>query len=611
MRYCLAILLLLLCCPAAMARHRHHKTSDKTAPPAPAPEPVPYDRSDRIARFESWVVVRPEGALDVTEEITVYNRNGNDQITHGILRNFPTKYVNEQKLFQNTTFELKEVLLNGTPVRYMQEGTFGRNGYTLKIGDPLRLLDTGFSTYTIRYHTQHQVKFLKDYDELAWNVTGNGWAFYIDSAICHMVIAGSDSAYSSACYTGPQGYNTGLCRFSGQRDTILFHSTQALKPGEGLTVATSWEKGIIAPPTAAQRWWWLLKNNIGALGMPLLWLVILCYNLFKWWRHGRDLRPGTIIVQYGPPEGFSPAALGYIYFQRMRNRLLAAAITDLALRNAYRIEVRRTGMVFKENEYIFRPASQDFIPAGYEDFREEARELMGTIVSKGTYNETLDGLKKQVRQKLDAAYEGRTSRNKTAYFIRNARFLLFGYFLSVLLFIPLMILVLADADLNFWPLVPLVGGFILCILTQMIFARLMPNYTPEGRALMDKIEGYRRYLKTVDENRLNLTNPPEKTIDLFEKNLAFAIALDCDIEWGRKFEQVIKTAIQQGATHPGLFYGNSFASGNAFSASSFISGFSGAISSASTPPSSSSGGGSSFGGGSSGSGGGGGGGGGW
>ncbi len=80
-----------------------------------------------------------------------------------------------------------------------------------------------------------------------------------------------------------------------------------------------------------------------------------------------------------PPAGYhlwfstkllplSPAALGYIYSQKMQNRLLAATITDLALRNLFRIEVTREGLIFKDNEYHFKSSGLSFIPADYEDF---------------------------------------------------------------------------------------------------------------------------------------------------------------------------------------------------------------------------------------------------
>ena len=46
-------------------------------------------------------------------------------------------------------------------------------------------------------------------------------------------------------------------------------------------------------------------------------------------------------------------------------------------------------------------------------------------------------------------------------------------------------------------------------------------------SIMDQIEGFRQYLGVAEEDRLNALNPPEKTPELFEQFLPYAIALDC------------------------------------------------------------------------------------
>ncbi|MFM6926661.1 MAG: DUF2207 family protein, partial [Ferruginibacter sp.] len=132
-----------------------------------------------------------------------------------------------------------------------------------------------------------------------------------------------------------------------------------------------------------------------------------------------------------------------------------------------------------------------------------------------------------------------------------------------------------------------------------------------GRQLADKIEGFRMFLATADEKRFDMMSPPEKSLELYEKYLPFAIALGCEIEWGKKFEEIINAASLDGSVSTVTSFSQGMSRDSNNFSSSFASSFSGAISSASTPPSSSSGGGSSFGGGSSGGGGGGGGGGGW
>ena len=632
------LILLLLCCGSPVFARK------KTKPPK-APEPVvqekipeppkdPFAQSDRITLFENIVTLKQDGTLHVVENITLYNGNGeteetdflppdfeaaggrNNDIQRGIRRTFPTVYVNRYKFFQNTTFKLLEVKMNGKPVPYEQASGPGSNGYALKIGDPAVMLENGLYTYTIIYETEHQIKFMKDYDELVWNVTGNGWGFRIDSAVCTFIIPGNDSIFSNACYTGLMGERTQNCSILQRSvDTIRFATTQALWPNQGITVATSWRKGIIKEQSSLDKAIWMLGNNIGALGMPILLLLILCYNFIQWWRHGRDLKPGTIYPRYEPPAGFSPAALGYIYFQRAKDKLVAASITDLALRHFFEVQVERTGMVFKETTYAFRKSDRTFIPAAYDDYHKEAGGLIGTTIERGAYNENLAGLNQSIENDLDGNYRRRNTKTGKGFFRSNSRFLALGFLLIVPGFVILAVWNGMHASISAWPFVPLIIAFVLCLVVQYIFYKLLPAYTIEGRKLMDEIEGYRMYLKTVDEQRLNTMNPPDKTIDLFEKNLAYAIALDCEIEWGKKFESIIATAVATGSVTAMAIYSSGFSSSGGFSGNSFASGLSGSISSASTPPSSgsdsSSGSSSSFGGGSSGSGGGGGGGGGW
>lgn len=625
MKYLICFSLILFCFSPLAAKKKRNKKSRQEAQ-VKKPKPDPFAKSDRITRFENIVFVRPDGSLLVRENIAIYNGDGdnentspgyiaagggNNEIKRGIIRSFPTKYLNKYKLFQNTTFKLLDVSMNGAKVSWSLDNDFGSNGYHLKIRDAFSTLEKGYYTYTIVYETEHQLKFLDKFDELVWNVTGNGWNFRIDSATCMVIIPGNNESLSNACYTGKQGDTASQCGFVRQQDTLKFYTSRALHPYEGLTIATSWKKGVLTSPGAWSQVIWMYRNNIGSLTMFLLLFLIIIYNLFKWWKYGRDLRPGTIIAQYEPPPGLSPAAAGFIYVQQMDNRLLAATITDLALRNLFGIGIEKKGLIFKDNEYSFKNSGAPFVKPDYEDYESYGNDLIGTVVRKGHYNKSLGSLNNKIASDLQEKYMQDKTKAKGRYFSLNDRYLNFGYLLSIFPFFILIFVVAFDAKVNPWAFIPLTGGFILCLITQYIFSKLFPAYNTEGRKVMDYIEGYRRYLKAVDENRLNIMNPPERTIDLYEKNLAFAIALDCEVEWGKKFESIIETAIRDGSAHAGFYSNSHLLSDRSFSGNSFVSGFSSTISSASSPPSSGSGGGSSFGGGSSGSGGGGGGGGGW
>jgi uncharacterized membrane protein len=130
---------------------------------------------------------------------------------------------------------------------------------------------------------------------------------------------------------------------------------------------------------------------------------------------------------------------------------------------------------------------------------------------------------------------------------------------------------------------------------------------------MDQIEGFTDYLSVAEEDRMNLLNPPERTPELFEQFLPYALALGVEQAWSEQFSDVLARAAQDAAAQgrsysPRWYSGRSFDRGLGSFASTLGGGFSGAVSAASTAPGSSSG---SGGGGSSGGGGGGGGGGGW
>ena len=63
-----------------------------------------------------------------------------------------------------------------------------------------------------------------------------------------------------------------------------------------------------------------------------------------------------------------------------------------------------------------------------------------------------------------------------------------------------------------------------------------------GRKTMDEIEGFRLYLGTAEEDRLNAMQSPEKTPELFERFLPYAVALDVQNVWAKRFAGVLAAA---------------------------------------------------------------------
>jgi uncharacterized membrane protein YgcG len=154
--------------------------------------------------------------------------------------------------------------------------------------------------------------------------------------------------------------------------------------------------------------------------------------------------------------------------------------------------------------------------------------------------------------------------------------------------------------------------FVLLILvalagTNLLFHFALKAPTRAGRDLLDKVEGFRIFLRTVEGNRLNQLMPPEKTPELFDKYLPYAVALDCELAWAQQFSAVLESARGNDGYSPYWYIGNRVFPMQAFPLS-FGAAFSNAIAASAATPGSTSG---TGGGGFSGGGGGGGGGGGW
>jgi uncharacterized membrane protein YgcG len=150
------------------------------------------------------------------------------------------------------------------------------------------------------------------------------------------------------------------------------------------------------------------------------------------------------------------------------------------------------------------------------------------------------------------------------------------------------------------------GGVVL------VFSRLIRAPTPEGRRLLDEIEGLVLYLGVAERDELaGLTGPdgpPALDAERYEALLPYAVALEVEDAWTDKFTAAVGTAEAAAtASRMSWYSGRGSISDMGSFSKAMGSGLSSQISAASSPPGSSSG---SGGGGSSGGGGGGGGGGG-
>ncbi len=627
-----------------------------------APECFAQNKNDeRILSFLSEITVHEDSTMTVTENIKVISSGS--QIKRGIYRDFPTKY----KTRYGTTivdFRVLEVLRNGAKENYFIKSL--NNGRRLYIGNKDTYLPPGEYIYTVKYKTDRQLGFFDKFDELYWNVTGNGWAFPIEeaSAVIRLPQDAGKKVIESSGYTGRAGSKEQAVSVSGDSfGRIIFASTRSLTPGEGLTVVVAWPKGYVREPSFREKAGYALRDNAGGAFALISLLILTGYYLFVWSKVGKDPAKGTIVPLYEPPKGFSAAGVRCLMKMDCDDKTFAAAIIEMAVNGCVIINEEGGKYVLEKTDADENTLSSQYIQTLRILFasgrRIELEKTHHTIISKAI---------KSLKDSLLKSYE-------KIYFFTNKKYFISGVVLSLILmlgsavlqnvyssqpekiFVALFMCVwlsiwtagvmallysvisawrsitqgvgkLGEAVFLTFFSIPFVFGEIFglgvlfyatsfyiftailaVIFINILFYNLLKAPTFQGRRIMDKIEGFKMYLSVAEKNRLNVLNPPEKTPELFEKYLPYALALDVEQQWAENFSDCLaKAGVSGGNYHPSWYRGSAL---HSFSAASFAgslgSAFSGAISSSATAPGSHSG----SGGGSSGGGGGGGGGGGW
>jgi len=599
--------------------------------------------------------------MSVEEVIKV--RAEGQEIKRGIFRDFPTDYKDELGNRYRVGFQLQSVLKNGASEPYHTK--LQSNGIRIYVGESNVFLKPGVYTYTLRYTTDKQLGFFENHDELYWNVTGNGWGFPIERASARVTLPSGVplDAINTEGYTGLQGSKDQNYQSGVDQTGAWFHTTTWLGARAGLTIVATWPKGYVTEPTREQRIAWFMKANQPVLVAAGGIVLLLIYYYLTWLKVGRDPEAGVVIPHYSPPEGYSPASMRFIQRMGYDNQAFGTAIVNMAVEGYLRIEENRSGTFS-----LHKTGKMPRLAVGEGAI---ASALFGSggesIVLKQKNHSKIGKAVKAHKNALKRDYEKH-------YFSTNGGYMVPGVAISIGVVIAAVLSMsnpdqqamtgFMSVWLSIWSVAvffllrtawlawrtvlsaggvgnllkavfntlfalpffagEVIGLYILftegspmlaLMLAAMIginiaFYQWMKAPTLIGRRLLDKVEGFALYLDVAEKDELQFKNPPEKTPELFERYLPFAIALGVEEQWGNRFSSVLAQA-QSGRDqyNPSWYSGRSWDHHNLTGFSSAVgSAMASAIASSSTAPGSSSG---SGGGGSSGGGGGGGGGGGW
>jgi len=610
---------------------------------------VPFSTAqskEAILNFYSDITILPDGRLNIVEKITI-NAQG-QRIKRGIYRDLPTSYAHPNYgylgFLAKTPIAVAELQRNGKTEPFHIKKL--ENGIRVFFGSEHRMLKHGEHTYIFSYIAERQISSIDNTAQLYWNVAGNGWDFNINQASARIKFNGSPSILEHQVFTGAQGSTRtdAQFEFSSNRDLVV-KADKALAPRNGMTVRVLFDGSEMSLPQKSEfallyednkKWFW----GAGLLALMGIFFVIC------WYRIGRDPKRGIVIAQYKPVEGLSAAAHRSVYYNKVDDTSFSVGVLSAAIKGWITIS--------KPNERTFKLTKNDTESSSERNTLSPSEKILinnlfngrSSVYLDGRYDSQMQDLKKRYDKFLKKEFADKSHQPHKVVLIIGGLIGLTGIALmsttivsafedrlvSVAIWTYILVWVLAFmfkglnnffvsavtivsltlAGLSFYH-----GIFLLAIALAAFavifgaFAYLMPAPKQEAVKTLDQIEGFRLYLAKAEHDSLKRLSVPEKTPQLYEELLPFAIALDLETQWSDQFTDVLAAANWDSnkKSHHTTWY----TSGDSSSISSFApaiaAGLASSVVSASTPPSSnsSSGGGGGF----SGGGGGGGGGGGW
>ena len=549
---------------------------------------VPSQALERITDFHSRILINEDSSLSVTETIKV--RVENIDIKRGIIRHFPIRYKNAQGRNFTVGFNVTGASLDGraTPFTISEEGAYAN----VRLGDPNRIIPPGLHTFVINYKTIYQVGFFDEFDELYWNVTGNGWSWPIQHASCAVSLPAKYSGEkfrSVEWYTGSYG-EKGDPADAKRTGENRVETTRSLARGEGLTVVYTWKKGLVSQPPSP------FGNELAQHIIAAAAFILSCvWSFFSAGKLKKETAP-AIIPRFYPPRDASPAFVRSVKDSIFDSISFSSNLIDLAVKGMIKIEEKESGGIFglgKSKTFFLRREKKDesaaeltrdektilsmLFPGGAEDEEFSVDKYHGkeiarannavrgeiSIMSHGLTRDNLGLLFTGALIILAGAaavlpFTGQSWDISAAAALLGCGVILLsvirkvkpadtfsakarGVAASVLpaaLAAFIAFVMYGESSGPLMTVMPFIGaGAAIAALRPLSVRR-----TKHGSELHSEIEGLYMYITAAEKERMEMFNAPDDTPEVYERLLPYAVAMGAAKTWGDRFAKVLEKA---------------------------------------------------------------------
>ena len=460
-----------------------------------------------IRNYHIVVTFTEEGYADFEEVIEVEF----SEPRHGIFRFIPFRDEINGKRVDRI---IRDIKVDGFKFTASKEN----NNLIMKIGDADVYVDDR-QVYRIHYRVLNPLNFYDEHSEFYWDLIGISWpvdieAFTFSVTFPDRVQLTVEDVYF---YTGSSGSRGQDATLEVSSNELRGNITKRFVPGEGLTVAVRLPKEVFTPMST----WQNLRERHSLLLAPIFFLLGGILAKFM----ARNRRQ-TIMTEYFPPEGISPAIAGGFVDHSVDSNDVLCLIPHLANKGYLLMEAEEGEGIFKKDNIIFHKQKE----AGTELLSFE-KEFFDALFSTGERVE-VKSLKDKFYMHMSAVQASvRNWIKEQGWYEPDQRALgcvtgLAG--LGALAWGAYAIFARQNLD----GIALIVTGIIL-----FFFAGRFNKRTPSGNETYRKLEGFRQFVAKAERpviERLMKEDPL-----YYDKTMPYALAYGYLKKWNKLFDGLL------------------------------------------------------------------------
>ena len=556
-------------------------------PPSTVVE-VPFLK--HIPYFFSRIEILSNGSLKIKETIQRVVESGETDFT-GIDRYFSKYYTDRTGKKHRTSLTILEATEDNIPIsaKLIPDGKNVR--IALHSDKPK---DSGTHQYSLTYLFSNKITEFKnnseeadspDFKELIWEITGRHWDIPITRAGAVVIFPPHSKIYSQTAVTGGvNGYGENYKIRKDKNNDLSFVLTFPLAPYEGFAIMSNWSEANSIPAFENGKLDRFIIEH-GTMTVSLIaFLFVLSYYLATWLSQNKNQEKTTAKAAPLQKGDLTPAVLNYAVKKEITSRSLLIVLLSMATKgflsfsedgNGDLLLVKETdketgltsfekhiaGKLFtKDNtsfalthanslrltrlmtdleKHLTREYRKKFtvFPQGYFWFGILMAIIAVVSVSSMSLFPQLTAITAlaSVIVLIPASFIGGkiyAEIHKKSW--KDNKGKLFKLALIALpLLICLIYLFVYYSIQTTWLTAVFFFALLICI---GVFKTLLRSPSVLGNSILENIEGYKLYLSSQDDTLLSMMRNAESKIKaLYGKHLPFAVALDLDQPWTRRF----------------------------------------------------------------------------